>query len=119
MACQLAKSDTSNAYPMGYPSAPSSVIIDNSPKLRPSTCEIDAILGPQPTFEIELSSIIASFKTKSETFSARTHANNIIVDDILEYDVTVHMPPKNKYDLKLRIIDKRTAEPKIVEPDWI
>ena len=120
MTCQLAKSDTSNVYPIEYPLAPSSVITDNPPTLRPNICERDTILGPQHSFEIELSSTIASFETKIETFSARTHhANNIVMEGILEYDVTVHMPPKKKYDLKLKIIDKRMAEPKIVEPDWI
>jgi len=68
--------------------------------------------------ETDISSIWPRFEVKSETFIATEALQEALPTDV-EYDVTVHMPPKMRYPVELEIKSIRRGEPKIVVPEGI
>ena len=42
-----------------------------------------------------------------------------ILEAMVENDITVYMPPKNRYTIHVDIVRIRRADPPIVEPDWL
>jgi hypothetical protein len=43
----------------------------------------------------------------------------ILPEEILEYDIVVCMSPRKSYTIELEVKSIRKAEPKIVEPEWM
>lgn len=72
-----------------------------------------------PSFEIDLSSVHPLFEPLTRTSSIEEFYEEILPEEILEYDVVVRMPPRKKYTIELEVKSIRKAEPRVVEPEWI
>lgn len=68
-------------------------------------------------FNIDLSSVIPRFEPTNDTSIGDIVEEDIINKDMLEYDIVVKMPPKNKYSIELEVKNIKKATPKIVEPE--
>lgn len=73
---------------------------------------------PAP-FEIDLSSVYPYFELMTRTSLIEEIYEEILPEEMLEYDVVVQMPPKRRYNIELEIRGIKKAEPKIVESEWI
>ena len=73
---------------------------------------------PAP-FEIDLSSVYPYFEPLTRTSLTEEFYEEILPEEMLEYDIVVRMPPRRRYTIELEIKGIRKAEPKIVEPEWI
>lgn len=67
-------------------------------------------------FEIDLSSARPSFEIRTETFPIAEVAREVLPEEMLDYDIVVSIPPKNRYVTQLRVGSRRRAEPRVVEP---
>jgi len=70
----------------------------------------------RPLFEIDPSSVWASpLEVKNETFSSAETIEEMFQDEIIEYDIFVRVPPKQRYKIKLNIKNIRKGMPTKVE----
>jgi hypothetical protein len=70
-------------------------------------------------FEIDSSSVCPDFVPMSETYMTEPLSEEDIINEMLEHDFIVRMPPRRRYTIELEIKSIKKAEPKIVEPEWI
>jgi hypothetical protein len=71
------------------------------------------------SFEIDLSSVHPLFKPLSETYVTEVLLEQDIVNEMLEHDFVVRMPPRRRYTIELEVKSIKKAEPRIVEPELI
>ena len=70
-----------------------------------------------PLLEIDLSSVQPYFEIKSETSLMGEAIEEVVPEEILEYDIVVRIPPRKRYTIELKVNSVRRAEPRIVEPE--
>ncbi len=70
-------------------------------------------------FEIDVSSEYPHFEVKSKTTSIEEVIDEIILEEMLEFDVFVRMPPVKEYTVRVKIKSVEKAIPHIVEPEGI
>ena len=70
-----------------------------------------------PFLETDLSSVHPSWKIKSETSLIGKMIEEPPYEEIFEHNITIKLPPKNKYKIQMHIKDVKKAVPKIVEPE--
>lgn len=71
------------------------------------------------SFEIDLSSVHPCFEPMTTTSLIEEFYEEILLEEMLEYNVVVRIPPIKRYAIELEIKSVKRAEPKIVEPEWI
>ena len=71
------------------------------------------------SFEIDLSSVRPYFEPMTKTSLIEEFYEEILPEEMLEYNIVVRMPPRKRYTIELEIKGVKRAEPKIVEPKWI
>jgi len=69
------------------------------------------------SFEVDLSSVYPYFEPMTRTSLIEEFYEEILPEEILEYDIVVCMPPRKSYTIELEVKSIRKAEPKIVEPE--
>jgi len=57
--------------------------------------------------------------TKEKVDSKKTFANKTNLEDSIEYDVVVRMPPKKRYFVEIDVRETSKAKPKVVLPKAI
>jgi len=74
-----------------------------------------------PLFEIDLSSVRPRFDMKSETFETGVKEifEDIIVTEMLKYDIVIRLPPVREYPIKIKVEKVEKATPCVVEPEGI
>jgi hypothetical protein len=74
-----------------------------------------------PLFEIDLSSVRPRFDMKSETFETgvKEISEDMIVAEMLKYDIVIHLPPVREYPIKIKVERVEKATPRVVEPEGI
>jgi hypothetical protein len=77
--------------------------------------------SPIPLFEIDLSSVRPRFDMKSETFETgvKEISEDMIVAEMLKYDIVIHLPPVREYPIKIKVERVEKATPCVVEPEGI
>jgi len=70
-------------------------------------------------FEIDISSVYPHFEIKSETSLIGEAIEEVIPEEMLEFDVVVRMSPIKEYTARVRIKSIEKAIPHIVEPKGI
>lgn len=70
-------------------------------------------------FEIDLSSAYPHFEVKSKASSIEEAVEEIIPEEMLEFDVFVRMPPVKEYTIRVKIKSVEKAIPHIVEPEGV
>jgi len=68
---------------------------------------------------VSQSSICPEPGTNSQVASKKASAKDANLDDMIEHDIIVRMPPKRRYLVEVDVTDIRKAKPKIVAPDSI
>lgn len=63
------------------------------------------------------SSTISNTETQEQIISEKKPIKRACLEEDIEYDVVVRLPPKRSYLVKLKIESIRRAEPNIVEPE--
>ncbi len=58
-------------------------------------------------------------ESKEKVDSKEASANKTNLEDLIEYDVVVRMPPKKKYSLEIDVSGIIKAKPKVVLPEAI
>ena len=71
------------------------------------------------SFEIDLSSVHPYFEPMTATSLIEEFYEETLLEEMLEYNVVVRIPPIKRYTIELEIKSVKRAEPKIVEPEWI
>jgi len=66
-------------------------------------------------FKINLSSLQPHFDIGIDTSLIEESVEKDIPEEVVEYDIAVHIPPKKRYTINLEVREIRKAEPKIVE----
>lgn len=64
------------------------------------------------------SSTISNTESKEPISSAKEPIKRSSLEEDIEYDVVVHLPPKRSYLVNVKIESIRRAEPNIVEPEF-
>ncbi len=72
-----------------------------------------------PSFEIDLSSVHPYFEPMSETYVTEVLSEEDIINEMLEHDFVVRMPPRRRYAIELEVKSIKKAEPRFVELEWI
>ncbi len=72
-----------------------------------------------PSFEIDLSSVRPQLEPMTMTSLIKESYEEILPEEMLEYDVVVRVPPRKKYTIELKVKSIKKAEPRIVEPEWV
>ncbi len=75
--------------------------------------------GLEGLIELDVSSVIPYFKIKNIISFTEEVSQRIIPDEFLEEQIIVHLPPKRRYTVNLKIKSRRKAEPRIVNLEWI
>jgi len=70
-----------------------------------------------PLLEIDLSSVRPHFEIKSETSLMGEAIEEVVPEEMLEYDIVVRIPPRRRYTIELKVKSIKRAEPRIVEPE--
>ena len=70
-----------------------------------------------PSFEIDLSSVRPHFEPMSETYVTEVLSEEDIINEILEHDFIVRMPPVKEYTMWVKVKSVEKATPRIVEPE--
>jgi hypothetical protein len=65
------------------------------------------------------SSVLSNPAIKEKNISEKTPSKKTGLEDEMEYDVVVHLPPKRCRFVELEITSIKKAEPKIVAPEPI
>jgi hypothetical protein len=68
---------------------------------------------------VSQSSICPQPGTNGQVASKEASAKDANLDDMIEHDIVVRMPPKRRYLVEVDVTDIRKAKPKIVVPDSI
>ncbi len=63
----------------------------------------------------ERSSVFPSLETITETFAAIKRVPKDSYDDLLEFDIAVHVPPKHQRPVKLKVVKLEKAVPRVVD----
>jgi len=71
------------------------------------------------SFEIDLSSVYSQFEPASGTYITEVLSEEDIINEMLEHDFIVRMPPRKRYTIELEVKSIKKAKPRIVEPEWI
>lgn len=69
------------------------------------------------SFEIDLSSVRPHFEPRIETSLIEESYEEILPEEMLEYDVVVRMPPLKEYTMWVKVKSVERATPRIVEPE--
>ena len=69
------------------------------------------------SFEIDLSSVRPHFEPMSETYVTEVLSEEDIINEILEHDFIVRMPPVKEYTMWVKVKSVEKATPRIVEPE--
>ena len=121
MLCEVISQDiTAQDYPIPYPFTGSSRKEDTDiSEILDWPVQVFSYQSLQPLSEIDLSSVHPKFEVVSETYATENLTEENIIDEMLEYDIIVRMPPRRMYTVTLEIMSIKKAEPRVVEPDWI
>lgn len=110
---------TSPDYPVRCPPSASSVDWLDGSEMLDSL--ISGWLRQKPSLpslpEIDSSSVHQSARIKSKTSSIGKTFEEVISEEMLEYDEIVHIPPKKRYAINIRVKEIRKAVPVITTPD--
>ena len=58
-------------------------------------------------------------ENKEKVYSKEAISNNNNLEDLIEYDIVVHMPPKKRYWLEIDVSGVIKARPEVVLPESI
>jgi len=121
---------TTPAYPLQYPSSPSTSLEEMDRKdllvsvisnmMRQQNLRRGFYRSLMSAFETDFSSIRPHFEIKNETtlFEERTEVEKFMEDN-LEYDIIVHLPPTRERIVKVKVKSIENAELRVVEPEGI
>ena len=70
-------------------------------------------------FEIDLSTVYPHFRPKAGVTFVEEFYEEPIPEEMLEYDIVVKMPPKEKHTIELEIKSIKKAEPKVIKPELL
>ena len=67
--------------------------------------------------EVDLASVSLHYEFRNETSSIQETVGLGALDEMLEFDVVVHMSPVKEYTARLKVTSREKAIPRIVEPE--
>lgn len=71
----------------------------------------------RPILETDSSSTSPCFETKSETALLKETLAEKSIEDLLEFDIIVRMPPIKEWSVQVKVKSVEKATPRIVEPE--